>query len=395
MRFAIAALAALVTMGALDADARTWRVRPGPNAQAELEAAFSQARDGDDVRLDEGRYQLSADLTLAADGVSLRGDGEDKSILVGAGIAVDADGVELRGFAVENARGDAIQARDCTGLTLRDVRAEWNAGRERGNGLAVTNCANVLIQDVIARGAARAGVYVAQSRTIIVRDSLAERNGVGIAIESSRNADLFGNVASSNAIGLMIADPPAPGRQDGHSVRAFRNQITGASPPQAASAPAFPASMPAGTGVLIVGGRDIHVFENEIGENGASNVFISAYREPVRDAAYNPLPRDVMIRDNQFGRAGFAPGGDLAALAQAGVRLPDVLWDGSDTYIAGGVPRSLPARIVVRDNRHGRDLASFLSLGIPVAGSLYAEAAPDPAYPPLLDIPEPERVRID
>jgi len=153
--------------------------------------------------------------------------------------------------------------------------------------------------------------------------------------------------------------------------------------------------VPAGAGVFIMGGRDLHVFENEIGESSSANVIITAFRGPISNAAYNPLPRDVMIRDNIFGRSGFAPAGDLAALAQGGVRMADVIWDGADTFIAGGVPRTQPARIVVRDNRSGREPGTFLSLGIPVAGSDFSEAAPSNAFPPLLDIPEPERVRIE
>jgi parallel beta-helix repeat protein len=397
MKLAIAALAALVMMGSLEAEARAWRVRPGPNAQNELQAALSGARPGDEVRLDEGRFDLSAGLTLSVDRVTVRGDGQDKSILSGAGLTVVADGVELRDFAVENARGDAVKVMDCTGATLRGVRAEWSGASQGagGNGLAAVNCANVLIQGVVARGAARAGVYVSQSRAIIVRDSSAERSVVGFAIENSWNADLFDNSAARNGVGVLVADLPEPPQQNGHSTRVFRNQLLSNDAANVPPDSPLAAAIPTGTGVLIMGGRDVHVFENQIGENGGANVIIIAFRGPIRDAAYTPLPRDVMIRDNQFGRTGFAPGGELAALAQAGVRLPDVLWDGADTYIAGGVPRSLPPRIVVRDNRSGRGPGSFLSLGIPVAGGDFSEAAPSNAFPPLLDIPEPERVRIE
>jgi hypothetical protein len=52
-------------------------------------------------------------------------------------------------------------------------------------------------------------------------------------------------------------------------------------------------------------------------------------------------------------------------------------------------------RIVVRDNRSTRTgQASFLSLGLPVAGSPLSEAAPDPTFPPLLELREPEEVEI-
>jgi hypothetical protein len=137
------------------------------------------------------------------------------------------------------------------------------------------------------------------------------------------------------------------------------------------------------------------VFDNDIADNGTVNVLISAYRDSFEDRDYNPIARDIVIRNNRFGNTGFAPAGDLAALAQLGVALPDVLWDGATMYSVAGTPRTENVRIVVRDNRSTRTGASsFLSLGMPVAGSPLTEAAPDPTPPPLLDIAEPEQVRI-
>jgi hypothetical protein len=64
-------------------------------------------------------------------------------------------------------------------------------------------------------------------------------------------------------------------------------------------------------------------------------------------------------------------------------------------YSVAGTPRMDSVRIVVNENRSTRSgQGSFLSLGIPVAGGPLSEAAPDPAYPPLVEITEPEPVRI-
>ncbi|MCA8886537.1 MAG: hypothetical protein KDA35_07925, partial [Hyphomonadaceae bacterium] len=155
------------------------------------------------------------------------------------------------------------------------------------------------------------------------------------------------------------------------------------------------AGVPTGTGVLIMANRNVHVFDNEIGDNGTVNVLISAYRQSFQDENYNPLARDIVIRDNRFGNAGFAPAGDLAALSQLGVAMPDVLWDGANIYSSGGMARTEQVRIVVDDNRSTRTrIGSFLSLGMSSAGSPLTEAQPDPTPPPVVDIPEPERVRI-
>jgi parallel beta-helix repeat protein len=404
MRILIAVFAvSLALTGA--ADAKTWRIRPGPNAEQSLQRALIEARPGDTVRLARGRFELANGLSLDVDRVTIRGEGQNRSILSfesqrrGAeGLLVTSDGVTLRDFAVENARGDAIKVRDCNGITFRGVRAEWTGGPSPNNGaygLYPVNCTNVLIRDSIARGASDAGIYVGQSRNIIVRDNIAENNVAGIEIENSFNADVTNNTATHNAGGILVFDLPGLQQMGGHSVRVFHNQIIANNTPNFAPAGNIVAGVPTGTGVLIMANRDVHVFDNDIADNGTANVIITAYRLDFQDTNYDPLPRNIMIRNNRFGNAGFAPAGDLAQLAQMGVALPDVLWDGATTYTSGGTPRAENVRIVVRDNRSSRGgMGSFLSLGVPVAGAPLTEGAPDPTFPPLLPLTEPDPVRI-
>lgn len=403
MRLLAVAAAAVVMIGA--AEARTWRIRPGPNAEQQLQTALIEAEPGDTVQLGRGRIELTSGLSLDVDRVTIRGDGEDRSILSfnnqrrGAeGLLVTSDGVTLRDFAVENTRGDGIKVRDCDGITFRGVRMEWTRGPNPDNGaygLYPVNCANVLIRDSIVRGASDAGIYVGQSRNIIVRDNLVELNVAGIEIENSFGSDVFGNTATRNTGGILVFDLPGVPQSGGHSTRVFENRVVGNNTPNFAPPGNIVGIVPAGTGMLIMASRNVHVYENEIGDNGTGNVIIVAYREPFTDANYNPLPRDVVIRDNRFGNAGYAPAGVLAPLGEAGVPIPDVMWDGATMYSVGGTPRSENVRIVVRDNRSTRSGAgSFLSLGIPVAGGPFTEAAPDPTPPPLLEIEEPEEIRI-
>jgi parallel beta-helix repeat protein len=404
MRLAAAAFAITLALAGA-ADARTWRVRPGPNAQQELQTALIEAQPGDTVRLDRGIYELTQGLSLSVDRVTIRGEGSDRTVLNFAGqrrgaegLLVTADGVLLRDFAVVDARGDAIKVRDCEGITFDGIRAEWSRGPHQENGaygLYPVNCTNVLIQNSVARGASDAGIYVGQSRNIIVRDSLAEYNVAGIEIENSYNADVFNNTAQHNTGGVLVFDLPGLPQKGGHSVRVFRNTIINNDTPNFAPAGNIVATVPTGTGVLIMANRDVHVFDNTIADNGTTNVIVTSYRAEFDDREYNPLPRNIMIRNNRFGNAGFAPAGDFAALTQMGVVLPDVIWDGATMFSVGGTPRTESVRIVLRDNRSTRTgTASFLSLGLPVAGSPLTEAAPDPSMPPLMELAEPAEVRI-
>jgi hypothetical protein len=54
MRLVAVGLAALVFAGA--AEARTWRIRPGENAEQNLQTAFVEAEAGDTIQIARGRY---------------------------------------------------------------------------------------------------------------------------------------------------------------------------------------------------------------------------------------------------------------------------------------------------------------------------------------------------
>ncbi len=401
----LAAFAILVLILAGEAHARTWRVRPGPTAQQDLQSALISAGPGDVVRLDSGRFELSAALMLDIDDVVIRGEGQDNTILSFAAqrrgeeaLLVTSDRVELRDFAIEDASKNGVTVRDCAGVSIRDMRVEWTRGPHPQNGafgLHVVNCSNVVIDSVIARGASDAGVNVSQSRTVIVRKSIAEYNVAGVEIENTYNADVSENFLSHNTGGILIFDLPNLAQKGGHGVRVFENEISENNTPMFAAPQSIAATLPAGTGLLVMANSDVHVFNNEFDKHASTHILISAYRLAIDDPAYNPLPRNIMVRDNDFGAAGFAPAGELEALAAAGVVMPDILWDGADTYFAGGAPRSEPVRIVVNKNHSTRsERASFLSLGLNVAGAPLSEALPDPTYPPVIELPEPERVRI-
>ncbi|KAF0187409.1 MAG: hypothetical protein FD160_167 [Caulobacteraceae bacterium] len=304
----------------------------------------------------------------------------------------------LRDFAVENARGDGIKSKDADRITFLDLRVEWTRGPDPSNGaygVYPVGSRDVLIDRVTVRGASDAGIYVGQSQNIIVRRSLAEFNVAGIEIENSINADVYDNVTRRNTGGILVFDLPGVPQTGGHSTRVFKNQITQNDTPNFAPAGNIVAGVPTGTGVIVMANRNVHIFENDISENGTANVIITAYRQEITDPTYNALPRDIVIRNNQFGRGGFAPAGDFAALRSAGVPFGDIVWDGATIFVAAGRPRDEPVRISVQDNRSTTNQpVNFLSLGLPVASSPIEDAQPDATMPSKLVIPEPEPVRL-
>lgn len=404
MKFIVAALAAsLLVVDA--AEARTWQIRPGADAETQLQTAMIGAQAGDTIAIAAGRYDLTQGLSLDVDRVTVRGAGQDRTVLSFAGqrrgaegLLVTSNNVMLRDFAVEDAKGDAIKARDCEGITFHAMRVEWTGGPSSHNGaygLYPVNCSDVLVEQSIVRGASDAGIYVGQSRNIIVRDNVAENNVAGIEIENCFNADVFNNTAQHNTGGILVFDLPDLQQHGGHAVRVFHNRIQSNNTPNFAAAGAIVGGVPTGTGVIVMANRDVVVFDNDIGDNGTANIIVTSFWTTFEDPNYNPLPRNVMIRNNRFGNSGFAPSGDIAALTRAGVTLPDVLWDGVTTYSAGGTAHSENVRIVMRDNRSSRGgIGTFMSMGLPASGAPLTEGTPSTAFPPLQTVDEPQPVRL-
>src|SRR3546814_2859165 len=90
---------------------------------------------------------------------------------------------------------------------------------------------DVLIDSVYVRGASDAGIYVGQSKNIVVRDSVATENVAGIEIENSYDADVHDNVATKNTGGILVFDLPSLPMQGGHNVRVFENVVNDNSTP--------------------------------------------------------------------------------------------------------------------------------------------------------------------
>jgi parallel beta-helix repeat protein len=373
-RFAAPLAAALLL--AVPATAKTIRVEAGGvDANEKLQEALIVAEPGDIVELGAGTWALADGLSLDVAGVTIRGAGVEDgsgSILdfagqqgAGEGLLVTSDDVFLTNFAVLNTKGDGIKSKGADRIVYHKLRVEWTAGPKETNGaygIYPVESRDVLIDSVFVRGASDAGIYVGQSKNIVVRDSIAKENVAGIEIENSYDADVHDNLATKNTGGILVFDLPSLPMQGGHNVRVFDNIIVENDTPNFAPKGNIVASVPTGTGVLVMANRNVEIFDNVMEKNGTANVMIVGYRYEHKDPKYQPLPRAIVVRDNEHGRAGFAPafpGGAEIAAAMGG-SIPPVLWDGAGDAIV-------------------LDKVGVLSLNLPDVTTPQSAAKPSPA----------------
>ena len=337
---------------------------------ATLQAALITARPGDTIVMPEGTFSLADPLSLDIEKVTLRGAGQGKTVLdfaqqsgAGEGLLVTSDDVTLMDFTVRDTKGDGIKSKGADRITYRYLTVEWSGEPDENNGaygVYPVESKDVLVENVTVRGASDAGIYVGQSSNIIVRNSIVEFNVAGIEIENSTGADVYGNIARNNTGGILVFDLPDLPVSGGNSTRIFANQIQANNTRNFAPAGNIVASVPSGTGVIIMANRNVHVFDNAFENNRSAQVLVMAYSLPFTDEAYNPLPRDIVVRANRYAGGGGDPQGDLAPLAAAlGGTLPPIVWDGVTALPGAEAPVDVNLTIGEADD------VGFLSLGIP------------------------------
>jgi parallel beta-helix repeat protein len=334
------ALAAALLGTAAPLAAETHRIEAGEGAQERLQEALILAQPGDVIELGEGRFVLTDGLSLDVDGVTVLGAGMDKSILdftaqqgAGEGLLVTSDNVTLRGFAVENTKGDGIKSKGADMIIYDSIRVEWTGGPKETNGaygIYPVESTGVLVANSKVSGASDAGIYVGQSRDITVRANIVEYNVAGIEIENSRNALVQDNIATRNTGGLLVFDLPGLPVMNGGNVILRRNLVVRNDTPNFAPPGNIVASVRRGTGVLVMANDGVLIEENTLALNSTAHIMVIAYTQPFDDPRYNPHARNVMIGKNDFRRGGDDPqiDGKEQLLAAFGGALPPVMWDG-------------------------------------------------------------------
>lgn len=355
--------------------AATHTLTPGDNDQERVQEALILAEPGDVIELGAGTFHFTMGLSLDVDKVTLRGQGIDKTILSfkkqnagSEGLTITSDGVLLRDFAVEDAKGDAIKTKGCDGITFLNIRAEWTDGPKETNGaygLYPVESNDVLIDGCVAIGASDAGIYVGQSKNIIVRNSRAEYNVAGFEIENCFGADVYDNIATNNTGGILIFDLPNLPQQGGRDVRVFDNKIFNNNTPNFAPKGNIVASVPTGSGLMIMANNNIEVFHNTFTDNQSTNLMIYSYLATGRtyeDPNYDPYPEGIYIHHNTFIRGGERPTGRMAMFTEAiGTPMPDIVWDGMTN------PAKLVHGKLAKENRiyiHDNGDADFVNLDL-------------------------------
>ena len=343
-----------------------------PNVQKKIQTDLIMADDRAVIELPAGTFALTGSLSLQdKNNITIRGAGEGKTVLSFKNQSEGAEGLRvtngqnivIENLTIQDTKGDGIKTMNVRGITFRNVRTEWTGNLSENNGsygLYPVQCDNVLIEKCTAIGASDAGIYVGQSRNIVVRNCVAYHNVAGIEIENSIGADVYQNEAYQNTGGILVFDLPDLIQKKGGNVRVYDNHIHDNNLENFAPKGNIVAKVPAGTGVLILATSNIELFKNRIINNKSFGTGIISYHateEAIKDSLYNPYPASISIHDNEYRRETVRPtykgrmGMMFRFKLHFGKDVPDIIWDGITDSKATG-PNA--PTLCLRNNKNAR-----------------------------------------
>jgi len=304
--------------------ARIVEVRPGESIQ---EAVDRAGRNGI-VRIYPGTYHEN--VLVIHHGVTIEGvirNGK-RPVLDGRNLLPDAisglgNDFTVMNLEIRNYQGNGVVVHKARNVVFRNLILH-NTGLY---GVYPIECDGVLVEDCKVSGTRDAGIYVGQSRNIVVRRNEAFQNVTGIEIENSVNAIVEDNYVHNNTGGILVFLLPFnPSKvQDGCIVR--RNRVINNNTPNFADPEAIVSNVLKGTGIMLLAADNTEVYENEIVGNGTFGIMTIGLRQifpAPTPLDVDPNPDGNRIYNNILRDNGNDPD---ERLKRFGIPPVDLLWD--------------------------------------------------------------------
>jgi len=313
-----------------------------------IQDGLDAAKPGDTVKVMPGIYHetLSFDaheVTLI--GVEVDGerpvlDGEKR--LTDAMVGVGHD-LEIRGFDIRNYTSNGVMLNLSTDVRFIDLKLD-DTGLY---GVYPVESVGVLVENCTVTGARDAGIYVGQSKDVIVKDCVAHANVTGIEIENCIDAIVEGCDVYDNAGGVLVFLLPNNPSKLSQRCVVRNNKIHDNNHFNFADPNATVANVPSGTGVMLLAADDVEVVDNEITGNKTVGVVVLALDNLFDAFDVDPIPERNVVHGNVLANNGTDI--DAKAVRQGFPEGADLMWDlsgvghGFDQPGATTFPPSLPA----------------------------------------------------
>ena len=334
----------------------TWQ-----SIEKSLQTQLITMKDSSEVRLPAGNFMFTNSLLLDDKHfLTIVGAGIDQTVLSFAQQEAGAEAlkisnctnIRLKNFTIQDAKGDNIKVTDTYGIEFDGVKSHWTGEPKEENGAYAfypVLCKNVVIQNCIAAGASDAGIYVGQSDSVTIRYNKVYYNVAGIESENSRWVEIHHNEAFQNTGGILVFDLPGL-TQLGHTTRVFNNLMEENNYRNFAPAGNIVATVPPGTGMMLLATRGVEIFDNQFIDNRTAGLAIASYdlvstlstegesqlnqniETAQQDERYDPYPTEIYVHSNEFENGHLFPTTKndfgLLFMMKFPFGTPDIVWDG-------------------------------------------------------------------
>lgn len=305
---------------------RILRVEPGETIQAVVD----RARPGDTIEVPYGVYHERVVIDMSD--ISLIGvpnesgewpvlDGQGK---LADGVIASGNNFEMAFFQVKNYTDNGVLVEGVRGVHLHDLYVE----KTGTYGVYPVHSTDVLIERVEATGVDDAGIYAGQCENVVVRDSVAYGNVIGIEIENTDGFEMYNNHVYDNSVGLFVDLLPQLTSKVARNGKVYNNISERNNTPNFAPAGSTASLAPAGTGLLVLAADYTEIFDNVIRDNQSVGIAIVnlALGFDENEIDVGPNPEFNWVHDNELVNNGYDPVPEVTSVGLPGA---DIIWDGS------------------------------------------------------------------
>lgn len=300
-----------------------------------IQAAVKAASPGDLIRVFPGVY--SENVYIDKDDISLQGvviQGEwptlDGKKEINDAFLYSGNGILIENFKIINYKGNGIMGQAGNNFIIRN---NWVI--DTGvYGIFPQYGKNGLIENNVLSKIADAAIYVGMCDNIDVRSNEVFDSVAGIEIENSRYCLVENNYVHNNTGGLLAFITPGLPIKTAFNIIFRNNFVVNNNHPNFGAPGSTVASIPPGTGILIMAADDVIVEGNIITGNNSTGITIVDLENgdpKANDPNSEGNPDRIVILDNIMFDNGSTPTGAIKAML-----LTQLQTKGPDVFAFGG-----------------------------------------------------------